>query len=55
LELPLGGNGFKIASKVLRRDPRGRVGYLGQIACCSGWSTDDLGKRFVVDFRMVIV
>ena len=42
---PLGGDRFKITSKVLRGDPRRRVGDPGQITCCSGWSTDNLGKR----------
>jgi hypothetical protein len=33
---PLGGDRFKITSKVLRGDPRRRVGDPGQITCCSG-------------------
>ena len=47
---PLGGDRFKITSKVLRCDPRLGIGDLGQIACCSGRSPDDFGKCFVVDF-----
>jgi hypothetical protein len=51
----LGGNGSKIASKVLGRDPRCSVSDLGQIACCSGRSTNDFGKRPVIDFRSLVV
>jgi hypothetical protein len=42
-------------SKVLRRDPWCTFSDLGQIASCSGRSTDDLGKRLVVDFRRLLV
>jgi hypothetical protein len=52
---PLGGDCFKIARKVLRRDPRSGVGDLRQIACCSGRSTNDLRKRPVVDFQLLVV
>ena len=51
----LGGDGFKIASKVLCRDPRYGVGGLGQNACRSGRSADNLGKRPFIDFRLLVV
>jgi hypothetical protein len=50
----LGGDGFKIASKVLGSDARGRVGDLGQIARCSGWLTDYIRKRSFVDLRLLV-
>ena len=51
----LGGDRFKITSKVLRRDPGRGLGELGQIASCSVWFPNDLRKRSVVGFHLLVI
>ncbi|HLM20942.1 MAG TPA: hypothetical protein VK390_05375 [Propionibacteriaceae bacterium] len=47
------GRGLKITSKVLRRNPWSSVSGLRQIACCFDRLLEDVGKRSVVDFRLL--
>jgi hypothetical protein len=51
----LRSNGFKITSKVLRRDLRCARSNLGQIAGTSCRLADDIKERPVVDLRILVL